>query len=68
MKFSYDKDYSEKIRKAPTPDDAKQMAIDAKIPFLNDWHNIKEGFMIKGIYAKFSQNEDIKKLLLETGT
>ena len=31
-----------------------------------DWHQVKETIMHKAVYAKFSQNETLKKLLLST--
>ncbi len=32
-----------------------------------DWENVKESVMMEALYAKFTQNEDLKQLLLDTG-
>ena len=34
---------------------------------LDDWDDYRVDFMLTGLRAKFQQNEDLKKLLLETG-
>ena len=33
-----------------------------------DWDEVKDGIMYKGVYAKFSQNEELRNLLLSTRT
>lgn len=61
-----DKKDHEKIRKAETPDETKKMAREIKLP--HEWHSkIKFDVMFNGVYAKFTQNEDLKELLLSTG-
>jgi ribA/ribD-fused uncharacterized protein len=32
-----------------------------------DWERVKEEVMYKGLKAKFTQHEDLKKILLSTG-
>jgi ribA/ribD-fused uncharacterized protein len=60
-----DKKKHEEIRRAKTPDETKKMAREIKLP--PDWHKIKFDVMYNGVYAKFTQNEDLKELLLSTG-
>ena len=36
------------------------------LPLKSNWEIIKDDVMLKAIYAKFSQNESLKKLLLDT--
>ena len=37
------------------------------VPLRKDWEQVKYGIMKAIVYAKFSQNEDLKEKLLETG-
>ena len=60
-----DKEHHEKIREAKTPDEAKQLG--KSIKNRSDWEEIKSDVMFNGVYAKFTQNEELKKLLLSTG-
>lgn len=55
----------ERIRCAKTPNEAKRLG--KKVWLREDWEEIKIGIMEKACKAKFSQNEDLKKLLLSTG-
>lgn len=45
--------------------EAKQLG--KKVPLRKDWEEVKEKIMFQVLYAKFTQNEDLKKLLLDTG-
>lgn len=47
------------------PSKAKQKG--RRVQLRHDWERIKEQVMYEVCYAKFSQNEDLKKKLLETG-
>ena len=38
-----------------------------RVNLRNDWESVKVGFMYKTVKAKFTQNEELKKLLLATG-
>lgn len=72
MKFLPDAEYKGKslrdyIRKQKFP---KFAAIEGRrrdFPLRKDWENVKDGYMYKAIYYKFTQHEDLKTLLLETG-
>lgn len=54
----------EKIIKAKTPSEAKK--IGRKVKIRNDWEYVKENVMYNGVKAKFTQNEELAKLLLAT--
>lgn len=55
----------ERIRCAETPNESKRLG--KKADLREDWSQIKIEIMEKACKAKFSQNEDLKKLLLSTG-
>lgn len=52
------------IREARTPEVAKKLG--RKIRGFNDkiWDKVKYEIMLTGVYAKFSQNEDLKEFIL----
>lgn len=47
-----------------TPAGSKQMG--RRVDLRSDWEDVKYQLMVDVCYAKFSQNEDLKKLLLST--
>lgn len=47
------------------PSKAKQLGRRCKLR--SDWEEVKDDVMYQVVYAKFSQNEDLKKALLATG-
>jgi N-glycosidase YbiA len=65
QKFT-DPAYMESIRIAPTPGKAKTMGNVRTIPIRKDWETVKEDVMLRGLRAKFTQHEDLRKLLLQT--
>jgi len=62
-----DPQYAQLIHDAPTPDDAKNLGNAPECVYRPDWDTWKIIAMRKGLFAKFTQNEDLKKLLLDTG-
>lgn len=64
MKSKNESDHWDIIIQAKTPYDAKKMG--KNLPIRNDWNSIKEHVMYEIVYCKFSQNEILKKLLLNT--
>jgi len=61
-----DEAYSEKIRLATTPKQAKFLGSNIKVKLRDDWEKIKIDIMYKGLSQKFTQHEDLKKILLST--
>lgn len=61
------KEYQEKIRKAATPMKAAQLGRSRKERILKNWDNRKDNVMYDALKAKFSQYEELKKILIETG-
>lgn len=59
--------FEEKVRLAPTPMEAANLGRNRKFPLRKDWEIIKDDIMREALKAKFTQNKDLKKILLETG-
>ena len=59
----------ETIRMLSRPREAFDMSRDPRYSHWrrNDWEEVKEDVMYKALQAKFSQNDDLRKLLLGTG-
>jgi ribA/ribD-fused uncharacterized protein len=68
MKFPNNPDYQDQIIAAKTPAAAKKLGASKVIPIRPDWDEVREDVMAKGLQAKFTQNEALKKILLSTGT
>ena len=68
MKFPNNPAFQDQIIAAKTPAAAKKLGATKIIPIRADWDEIREDVMAKGLRAKFTQNKELKKLLLETGT
>ena len=66
MKF-VDTEYEECVRLCSTPKAAADMGRDRRLPLRKDWEIAKDGVMFDAVLAKFSQNADIRKMLLDTG-
>ena len=62
-------DYASRIRIVSTNDVAKIKQIGREVKNFDSrtWDKNKEDIICKGLYAKFSQNEDLKAKLLATG-
>lgn len=60
-------EHVELIRLAKTPNQAALMGRDRKRPLRADWETVKEGIMQTAVLAKFSQNAEIRAVLLATG-
>ncbi len=59
-------EYEEIIRLLDNPMKAAEMGRNRDLPLRKDWEQVKDDIMRKAVFAKFSQNEDIKKILLST--
>lgn len=60
--------YEEVVRLLDNPMKAAQMGRQRSLPLRADWEAVKDDVMRKAVFAKFTQNEALKKLLLATGT
>lgn len=58
--------YEEIIRLLDNPMQAARMGRNRDLPLRDDWEQIKDEVMKKAVYAKFSQNNEIKDILLST--
>ncbi len=66
MKFAGTK-HEKEVRETKTPGDAARKGRDRSLPLRKDWESVKDSVMRKAVLAKFTQHEDLKKLLLSTG-
>lgn len=60
--------YQEEIRLAKTAMKAAQLGRDRSRKLRREWESVKVSVMRTAVLAKFSQHEDLKTLLLSTGT
>ena len=60
-------EYEEKIRNMTNSLEAAKFGRNRELPLRKDWEDIKDEVMKKAVLAKFSQNPDIKEILLQTG-
>lgn len=58
--------YEDAVRSCNMPGDAAELGRDRTLPLRKDWEQVKDGIMEEILYEKFSQNEEIKKVLLST--
>lgn len=65
QKFSDPKD-REEIRKANTPHIAARLGRDRRKKLRKDWEAVKVNVMRQALHAKFTQHEDLGRLLLST--
>ena len=57
----------EEIRLANTPADAARMGRERSRPLRQDWEEVKEDVMQRGLVCKFQTNTEIGEILLSTG-
>lgn len=55
------------VRMAYSAGEAARIGRDRKNPLRKDWESVKCDVMRKVVYAKFTQHEELRKLLLSTG-
>src|SRR5215467_9815298 len=63
-----DSERRERIRHTPSPMIAARLGRDRKARLRSDWEQVKLDIMRKAVRAKFTQHEDIRRILLDTGT
>lgn len=66
MKF-LDAAHAKKIRETKSPMIAARMGRDRTVKIHADWNSRRDNVMYKAICAKFTQHEDLRAMLLETG-
>ncbi|MBQ2936497.1 MAG: NADAR family protein [Lachnospiraceae bacterium] len=59
-------EYEEIIRLLDNPMKAAETGRNRDLPLREDWEQVKDDIMRKAVLAKFSQNEEIKNILLST--
>lgn len=60
-------EHEEEIRKANAPNIAARMGRSRSRPLRKDWESVKDDIMREAVRAKFTQHEDLRRQLLETG-
>ena len=61
-----DKNYQEKIRKCSSPMKAAEMGRSRKVKITKNWDRIKDNIMYDVVYAKFTQHEELERILIST--
>jgi N-glycosidase YbiA len=59
--------HEEEIRRVKSPMIAARMGRDRKRPLRRDWESVKDEIMFEAVRAKFTQHEELRKILLATG-
>ena len=59
-------EHQEAIRRTTSPMIAARMGRDRKKPLRRDWESVKVAIMRKAVRAKFTQHEDLRRILLST--
>jgi ribA/ribD-fused uncharacterized protein len=67
MKFA-DASYREQIRSAATPMLSAKLGRSRKQTLRPDWESVKDSVMFDAVLAKFSQHDNLRALLLSTGS
>lgn len=62
----YGTEYVEIIRLLDNPMKAAKLGRNRNLPLREDWEEVKDDVMRKAVYAKFSQNIELKNILLDT--
>ena len=65
QKFSGTK-MEEQVRKASSPMKAAEMGRSRKVRIRKNWDHHRDNVMYEAVWAKFTQHEDLRKLLLST--
>lgn len=60
------KAYQEKIRKSPSPMKAAELGRSRKVKIRKNWDRTKDNAMYDAVFAKFTQHEELRNLLMST--
>jgi len=66
QKFPGDPALQERVRAAKTALGAKRLGRTQSEHFRSDWEEVKENIMLTGLRAKFTQNPELRELLVKT--
>lgn len=61
-----DKTYQEKIRKVSSPMKSAELGRSRKVKIKKNWDKIRDNVMYDAVFAKFTQHNKLKELLLKT--
>ena len=67
MKFFPHWDHISELRNMPSPMQVAKAGRSRSRPLRSDWEEVKDDIMRSAVLAKFTQNIEIQKILLETG-
>ena len=67
MKFSGSQKDMDDVRRASTPKKAASVGRDRSRPLREDWEEVKDDIMRRGVLRKFETHDDIREILLSTG-
>jgi len=62
----HDPEWAEQIRRAPRAGAAKRMSTSPEHTVRDDWDEVKEAAMLRGLRAKFGQDRHCRQALLST--
>ncbi len=60
-------EHEEELRLVDSPMVVARMGRSRQRPLRKDWETVKDDVMREALRAKFTQNEELKRILLETG-
>ena len=60
-------EWEEKVRLCASPQEAFDMTRLPEFPERSDWVDVKDGAMYVAVYAKFTQHDDLRQKLLDSG-
>ena len=60
-------EHEEEIRNASGPGEAARMGRQRSRPLRPDWEQVKDDIMREVVLAKFTQHDDLRRALLDTG-
>lgn len=60
------KEYIEKIRKCKSPMKAAELGRSRRMKIKKNWEKIKDNVMYDAVFAKFTQHNELKELLIST--
>lgn len=67
MKFDGHPEHVRAVKEANTPMVAARTGRDTNRPRRSEWDEVRDDVMYKALYAKFTQHDNLKELLLNTG-